>query len=74
MTELIGLSCPVWLAAAASFVLQTSYHLYYGFAGAIVISGIFAVSTIYFARSRRLMPVLLSHILWNLGVSFLNRY
>src|SRR5258708_8264427 len=35
MTELIGLSCPVWLALLASIALQTSYHLYYGVAGAL---------------------------------------
>ncbi len=73
MTELIDFRWPVWLAGVASFILQTSYHLYYGFAGAILVSGIFAVSTIYFAKSRRLMPVVLSHLLWDVAASLLNR-
>jgi membrane protease YdiL (CAAX protease family) len=74
MTELIGLSCPVWLAVLASCILQASYHLYYGFAGAIALSAGFAVSSIYFARSRKLMPVLLSHLFWDLGAFFMNRH
>jgi membrane protease YdiL (CAAX protease family) len=72
MTELIGLSCPVWLAVLASSVLQASYHLYYGFSGAIMIFGGFAISSIYFAKSRRLMPVLLSHLFWDLAAAFQN--
>jgi len=71
MTELIGLSCPVWLAALASIALQTSYHLYYGVAGALSVGGGFTVCAIYFAKSRRLMPVLLSHFLWDVAATYL---
>lgn len=70
MTELIGVSCPVWLAAAVSVALQTSYHLYYGFGGAAWVSIGFAISAIYFARSRRLMPVILSHFFWDLTATY----
>jgi membrane protease YdiL (CAAX protease family) len=66
MTELIGLSCPVWLATVLSIALQTSYHFYYGFTNAILLSTGFAISAIYFARTRRLVPVILSHLFWNL--------
>jgi len=69
MTELSGFSCPMWLAAMASVVLQTSYHLYYGFAGALLLGSGFAVLAIYFARSKRLMPVILAHFLWDLTAS-----
>lgn len=72
MTELIGVSCPVWLAAAVSIALQTSYHLYYGFGGAAWVSIGFAISAIYFAYSRRLMPVILSHFFWDLNATYLN--
>lgn len=72
MTELIGVSCPVWIATAASMVLQTTYHLYYGFAGALYLGFGFAVSSIYFARSRKLVPVILSHLLWDLTAMYLN--
>lgn len=71
MTELIGVSCPVWLATAVSIALQTSYHLYYGFAGAAWVSIGFAISAIYFAHSRRLMPVVLSHFFWDLTATYL---
>lgn len=72
MTELIGLSCPVWLAATASVVLQGGYHLYYGLATAFMLSAGFAVLATYFAISRRLLPVILAHFLWDLTASYLN--
>jgi membrane protease YdiL (CAAX protease family) len=72
MTELIATSCPVWLATIASVALQTSYHLYYGVAGAGFVSFGFAVSAIYFARSRRLAPVILSHLFWDLTATLWN--
>jgi membrane protease YdiL (CAAX protease family) len=72
MTELIGLSWPVWLATLASVALQTSYHLYYGIAGAIIVGATFLVSAIYFAKTRRLTPVILSHLAWDLAVIYLH--
>jgi len=74
MTELIQLSWPPWLAVMASFLLQGSYHLYYGFSGAMLVAAGFAVYSIYFAKSRRLMPVLLSHLLWDLYASYFPRH
>jgi len=64
-TELIGLSSPVWLATMASVLLQTSYHVYYGFHGAIVASGTFIIFGFYFAVSRRLLPVILGHLFFD---------
>lgn len=52
MTELIGLSWPVWLTALISTSVQTSYHLYYGLAGALSIGVTFLVSSIYFASPK----------------------
>jgi membrane protease YdiL (CAAX protease family) len=72
MTELIGLSCPVWLATCASILLQGSYHLYYGISGALAISTAFALWAIYFAISRKLWPVLLAHAFYDLMVVALN--
>jgi membrane protease YdiL (CAAX protease family) len=65
MTELIDLRKSVLLATVASLVVQTSYHLYYGVAGAMVVGSGLAVLAIYFAKSRRLMPVILAHMLWD---------
>lgn len=72
MTELIGLSWPVWVAVLASVVLQGTYHLYYGVAGALGLSAGFAVWAIYFAMSRKIWPVLLAHFLWDLTATYLN--
>jgi uncharacterized protein len=72
MTELIGLSCPVWLATCASFLLQGSYHLYYGIPGALAVSSSFALWAIYFAISRRLWPVLLAHAFYDVMAVALN--
>ncbi|MBZ5521605.1 MAG: CPBP family intramembrane metalloprotease [Acidobacteriia bacterium] len=66
MTDLMSLSCPVWLAAAASVVLQTSYHLYYGVGGALVTSGVFIVFACYFAVSRRLAPLIVAHLAFDI--------
>jgi len=65
MTEFIDLSKSVLLATVISITVQTSYHLYYGLAGAIVVGSGLAVLAIYFAKSRRLMPVILAHMLWD---------
>ena len=72
MTELIGLSWPVWLAATISFVLQGSYHLYYGLAGTLTILPGFAILAIYFAISRRLWPVIFAHFFWDCTATFMS--
>jgi len=73
-TELIELGQPVWRATLASIVLQASYHLYYGLAGAVSISGVFIVFALYFARSRRVFPVLLAHAYWDLAVTLMRAH
>ena len=61
MTEVIGIGKPLWMATLASIVLQTSYHVYYGIPGALSLSGIFIVFALYFARTRKLLPVIIGH-------------
>jgi membrane protease YdiL (CAAX protease family) len=65
MTELIDLRKSVVFAAVISLAVQTSYHLYYGVYGAAMVGCGLAVFAIYYARSRRLMPVILAHMLWD---------
>jgi len=65
-TELIDLRKSVVLATLVSLGLQTSYHLYYGLIGALTVGSGLAVFAIYYAKSRRLMPVILAHMLWDL--------
>jgi len=56
------------LAIVASVALQTSYHLYLGTASALAAGAAFLVSACFYARFRRLTPVILAHGLWNLYV------
>ena len=65
MTELIELRKSVVLAAVISLAVQTSYHLYYGVYGAAMVGCGLSVFAIYYAKSRRLMPVILAHMLWD---------
>jgi len=66
MTELIDLRKSVLLATIVSLIVQTSYHLYYGVLGAMIVGSGLTVFAIYFAKSRRLMPVIFAHMLWDL--------
>jgi membrane protease YdiL (CAAX protease family) len=70
MTEMIDLRKSVALAAAVSLGLQTSYHLYYGVFGATIVGCGLAVFAIYYAKSRRLMPIVLAHMLWDFTTVF----
>ena len=70
MTELIDLRKSVVLAALISLVVQTSYHLYYGVFGALMVGCGLSIFVIYYAKSRRLMPVILGHMFWDLITVF----
>jgi membrane protease YdiL (CAAX protease family) len=62
MSETIDLSGSGVLAVLVSIALQTSYHLYQGFANAFVVTIIFAVFSVYFWKTRRIAPVILAHL------------
>jgi membrane protease YdiL (CAAX protease family) len=65
MTELSTLvSVPV--AVIASTLIQASYHLYQGVENVLMLAGVFLVSSLYYARTRRLMPVILAHLILDL--------
>jgi membrane protease YdiL (CAAX protease family) len=72
MTEIIELGKPSGLAILASVILQTSYHVYYGFGTAVGLSGAFLVFAAYFSKRRRLMPIVLAHLFWDLTAYFLH--
>jgi membrane protease YdiL (CAAX protease family) len=61
MTEVIDLTGSPALAAALSVIVQSSYHLYYGWAGAAALSFQFLVFALYYARSRRVLPLIVAH-------------
>jgi hypothetical protein len=70
MTEIRELTGSVTLAGLASLVLQFSYHLYYGWWGALTVTGPFLVYTLYFARWRRALPIVVAHELYDLFAIF----
>jgi membrane protease YdiL (CAAX protease family) len=66
MTEIEGLTGSLYLAAISSWLLQTAYHVYQGIGTALTVSATFLVFTIYFAKRRRLFPLILAHFLMDL--------
>ena len=66
MTEVEALTGSAGLAVVASVLLQTSYHLYLGLPSALAAGATFLISATYYARFRRITPVILAHALWNL--------
>src|SRR6202171_224093 len=61
MTEVLDLTGSSSLAVALSVAVQFSYHLYYGWAGAISLSFQFLIFALYYARSRRALPIIVAH-------------
>jgi membrane protease YdiL (CAAX protease family) len=66
MTEVATLTGRMELAVLASTVLQTTYHLYQGMPAALLSGCVFLIASIYYASTRRITPVILSHFLYNL--------
>jgi membrane protease YdiL (CAAX protease family) len=61
MTEVADLTGSTALAVALSVAVQCSYHLYYGWETAIALSFQFLIFALYYARSRRALPVIVAH-------------
>jgi membrane protease YdiL (CAAX protease family) len=61
MTDVLELTGSAMLAVVASTVLQFSYHLYYGWIGALSLSMGFLVSSLYYLRTRRATPIIVAH-------------
>ncbi len=61
MTEIGKLTGSWLLAIAISTVVQSSYHLYYGWAGMLGTSFLFLVFSIYYAKKRKALPVIVAH-------------
>jgi membrane protease YdiL (CAAX protease family) len=61
MTEVKALTGSWTLSAALSIALQFTYHLYYGWQGAITLSFQFLVFAIYYARTQRATPIIVAH-------------
>jgi membrane protease YdiL (CAAX protease family) len=61
MTEVAELTGSRAWAVTVSVFVQFSYHLYYGWAGAISLSFQFLIFALYYAYSRRALPVVVAH-------------
>jgi len=61
MTEVVQLTGSSALAVFLSVAVQFSYHLYYGWAGAISLAFLFLTLALYYARARRALPVIVAH-------------
>ncbi|HET8965609.1 MAG TPA: CPBP family intramembrane glutamic endopeptidase, partial [Candidatus Acidoferrum sp.] len=61
MTAVLELTGSSALAVMASVLVQTSYHLYYGWVGAISIAFMFLAFAIVFLKTRRALPVIFAH-------------
>jgi hypothetical protein len=68
MTEVEALTGSTAWAIVASVALQISYHFYQGTANALAAGATFLVSACFYARFRRMTPVILAHEFWNLYV------
>ena len=49
------------LAALLSAFIQASYHLYYGWIGALALFFQFLVFSLYYSRTKRIAPIILAH-------------
>jgi membrane protease YdiL (CAAX protease family) len=61
MTEVIELTGSPVRAVSVSILVQCSYHLYYGWGGAISLAFFFLPLALYYVRSRRALPVIVAH-------------
>ena len=62
ITEFQGVYLSTMLAVFVSVALQTSYHLYQGLPGALSHVPIFLTFSLYYVRTRRILPVVLAHL------------
>jgi len=70
MTEVLDLTGSSLLAVALSVAVQFSYHLYYGWAGAIALSFQFLIFALYYSHSRRALPIIAAHGFFDIWALF----
>jgi membrane protease YdiL (CAAX protease family) len=73
MTEIRELTGSVMIAAAVSLALQTSYHIYYGWAGMLSVGCMFIAFVAYFMIWGRAFPVVVAHGIADLTAYFFLR-
>lgn len=70
MTEILALTRNSGLAILLSVLIQASYHLYQGIPNALSAAIMFFMLSIFYARTRRIVPVTRAHIIWEFSFTF----
>jgi membrane protease YdiL (CAAX protease family) len=70
ITEVVQLTGSSVLAVILSVAVQFSYHLYYGWAGAISLAFPFLILALYYVRTRRALPVIVAHAFFDIYALF----
>jgi membrane protease YdiL (CAAX protease family) len=70
MTEIKELTGSVTLSIALSVAVQTTYHLYYGWEGALSLGFQFLVFALYYAVTRKATPIIVAHSAFDLFFLF----
>lgn len=66
ISEVVNLTGSRTLAVGVSVVVQLSYHLYQGAANVLLAVPVFLLFSLYYVRTRRIFPVVLVHLGWDL--------
>lgn len=66
MTEVAQLSGSAALAVFVSTAIQTGYHLYQGPVNTVNVGCCFLVFSLYYAKTRKLFPVIMAHSIMDL--------
>ena len=69
ITEMRELTGSVSRAVTLSTVLQTAYHLYQGVPLAFSSASLFLLFSIYYAKTNRITPIILAHLLMDVGAT-----
>lgn len=72
MTEIEALTGSIGLAIVTSAGLQTFYHLYQGLPSALAHGAAFLVFSCFYARFRRIGPLIAAHAFWDLTLTLIH--
>lgn len=61
MKEIRALTGSWLLAGAVSVAIQTAYHLYYGWVGALALGFQFLIFSLYYAKKQKATPIVVAH-------------
>lgn len=73
MSETQALTGSAALAILFSCLLQTSYHLYQGVPYALALGVVFLIFSAYYARTHRILPVIIAHLMMDLSFVLFSR-